>query len=59
MDTYTDLPIEVQRKELQKYVDSVKMLLGDSINEYTKEEKSLNPWKILRNDVEGMIRLKS
>ena len=37
MDTYTDLPIEVQRKELQKYVDSVKMLLGDSINEYTKE----------------------
>ena len=43
MDTYTDLPIETQRKELQKYVDSVKMLLGDSINEYTKEEKSLNP----------------
>lgn len=39
MDTYTDLPIEVQRKELQKYVDSVKMLLGDSINRYTKEEK--------------------
>ena len=30
MDTYTDLPIETQRKELQKYVDSVKMLLGDS-----------------------------
>ena len=43
MDTYTDLPIETQRKELQKYVESVKMLLGDSINEYTKEEKSLNP----------------
>ena len=43
MDTYTDLPIETQRKELQKYVDSVKMLLGDSINKYTKEEKSLNP----------------
>ena len=43
MDTYTDLPIEIQRKELKKYVDSVKMLLGDSINEYTKEEKSLNP----------------
>ena len=32
-----------ERKELQKYVDSVKMLLGDSINEYIKEEKSLNP----------------
>lgn len=40
MDTYTDLPIETQRKELQKYVDSVKMLLGDSINKYTKEENS-------------------
>ena len=24
MDTYIDLPIETQRKELQKYVDSVK-----------------------------------
>ena len=38
MDTYTDLPIEIQKKELQKYVDCVKMLLGDSINNYTKEK---------------------
>ena len=43
LDRYTDLPLEIQKKELQKYVDSVKMLLGDSINKYTKEEKSLNP----------------
>ena len=43
VDEETGIPIETQRKESQKYVDSVKMLLGDSINEYTKEEKSLNP----------------
>ena len=43
IDTYTDLPLETQQKELQKYVDSVKMLLGDSINKYLKEENSLNP----------------
>lgn len=43
IDTYTDLPLETQQKELQKYVDSVKMLMGDSINKYLKEENSLNP----------------
>ena len=43
IDTYTDLPIETQQKELKKYTDSVKMLMGDSINEYIKEENSLNP----------------
>jgi hypothetical protein len=43
VDEETGIPIETQRKESQKYVDSVKMLLGDSINEYTREEKSLNP----------------
>ena len=43
IDTYTDLPLETQQKELQKYVDSVKMLMGDSINKYIKEENSLNP----------------
>ena len=43
IDTYTDLPLETQQKELQKYVDSVKMLMGDSINRYLKEENSLNP----------------
>ena len=43
LDRYTDLPLEIQKKELQKYVDRVKMELGDSINKYTKEEKSINP----------------
>ena len=43
IDTYTDLPIETQQKELKKYTDSVKMLMGDSINKYIKEENSLNP----------------
>ena len=43
IDTYTDLPIETQQKELKKCTDSVKMLMGDSINEYIKEENSLNP----------------
>ena len=43
IDTYTDLPIETQQKELKKYTDSVKMLMDDSINEYIKEENSLNP----------------
>ena len=43
IDTYTDLTIETQQKELKKYTDSVKMLMGDSINEYIKEENSLNP----------------
>ena len=43
LDRYTDLPLEIQKKELQKYVDRVKMELGDSINKYTKEEKSSKP----------------
>ena len=43
IDRYTDIPLEIQKKELQKYVDRVKMELGDSINEYTKEENSLKP----------------
>ena len=33
--------------------------MGDSINEYIKEENSLNPQKILRNDVEGLMIPKS
>lgn len=36
LDRYTDLPLEIQKKELQKYVDRVKIELGDSINKYTK-----------------------
>ena len=32
-----------QKIRLSKYVDRVKMELGDSINEYTKEENSLKP----------------
>ncbi len=43
IDKYTDIPIEIQKKELQKYVERVKMELGDSINQYTKEEKSFKP----------------
>ena len=43
LDRYTDLPLEIQKKELQKYVDRVKMELGDSINKYTKEEKLSKP----------------
>lgn len=38
MDRYTDLSVEIQREALQKYADSVKMSLGDSINYYTEDK---------------------
>lgn len=43
IDTYADAQKEFQEKELQKYVDSVKNALGDSLNYfYTNENASIS-----------------
>ena len=44
IDTYADAPMQFKEDELQKYVDKIKMELGDSIyNFYAKDEKQEIP----------------
>lgn len=44
IDTYADAPMQFKEDELQKYVDKIKMELGDSIYDfYAKDEKQTIP----------------
>ena len=41
MDTYTDVQKNFQKEQLQKYVDKIKMELGDELNKFYSKEKEL------------------
>ena len=41
MDTYTDVQKDFQKEQLQKYVDKIKIELGDCINNIYSEDKKL------------------
>lgn len=42
MDTYTDVQKDFQKEQLQKYVDKIKIELGDCINNIYSEDKKYN-----------------
>ena len=41
MDTYTDVQKNFQKEQLQKYVDKIKMELGDELNKFYSKDKEL------------------
>lgn len=41
MDTYTDVQKNFQKEQLQKYVDKIKMELGDELNQFYSKDKEL------------------
>ena len=41
MDTYTDVQKTFQKEQLQKYVDKIKMELGNELNQFYSKDKEL------------------
>ena len=41
MDTYTDVQKNFQKEQLQKYVEKIKMELGDELNQFYSKDKEL------------------